>query len=306
VRRCLARTTEGGAWYLSNQEFDEATDLIEPRLREQRWFECLQLLGGEWAKQSDEKLDRYISWILERQGTSISQRAPVTALCANIVKDTSGIAELTPETRRTFERAVEGTLDAFRPSSGIPAFTQLEILEALGRLGAAVKPHLLRATKSGLYPVRRRAIEMLLPHLSDDELFDMTYVLGDRSKQPVKTYMLYLLNRDPRRTAEWLLGRRHFPGKTTDAFVDVIAEFKKVWSEDVFMSVARALFERGSSHSRWHYLSVEPWTSRARLLIELNDDHLVRSAASKDKEAGVRARAMITLVQKFPETRLGT
>ena len=64
----------------------------------------------------------------------------------------------------------------------MPDKTQLEILEALGQLGAAVKEHLIDATKSGLYAVRRRAIEMLLPHLSDDDLFGLDHILV-RSQQ---------------------------------------------------------------------------------------------------------------------------
>ena len=71
-------------------------------------------------------------------------------------------------------------------ASGVPAQTQLEILEALGQLGAAVKSHLIDATKASLFQVRRRAIEMLLPHLSDDELFGLEHVLDDRSKKPIK------------------------------------------------------------------------------------------------------------------------
>ena len=84
------------AWHLSNQELDDALQLIGPHLRRPKWFEVLQLLGGEWAKQSDEKLDRYLTWLLEQQGTAITDRAPVVARCANIVKDASGIAELKP------------------------------------------------------------------------------------------------------------------------------------------------------------------------------------------------------------------
>src|SRR5207249_7632358 len=41
------------AWHLANQEFNQAAPIIELRLRQQRWFETLQLLGSEWAKQSD-------------------------------------------------------------------------------------------------------------------------------------------------------------------------------------------------------------------------------------------------------------
>ena len=108
---------------------------------------------------------------------------------------------LPPQTRGTFRKSLEATLAAFREGSRVPSKTQVEILEALvlrtangspvetaevaaftvpqpvadfrrcvlGQLGAVVKSHLIDATKASLFQVRRRAIEMLLPHLSDDE-----------------------------------------------------------------------------------------------------------------------------------------
>ena len=97
----------------------------------------------------------------------------------------------------------------------MPDKTQLEILEALGQLGAAVKEHLIDATKSSLYAVRRRAIEMLLPHLSDDDLFSLDHILTDRSREPIKTFLTALLERDAARTASWLQQQKHFGEKAT-------------------------------------------------------------------------------------------
>ena len=73
--------------------------------------------------QSDEKLDRYLAWLLAQQGTTIAEQAPVVALCANIVKDTTGVAELKPATRQSYRKAVEATLAAFRPRFG-PCLTR--------------------------------------------------------------------------------------------------------------------------------------------------------------------------------------
>ena len=125
------------AWQLSNMEFDNVTELIQSNLRAAKWFETLQLLGAQWAKESDEKADHFVAWLLENRGETINKQAPVVALCANIVKDISGIAELNPQTRSKYEEALAATLDAFREASGVPAKTQVEILEALGQLGAA-------------------------------------------------------------------------------------------------------------------------------------------------------------------------
>lgn len=232
------------AWQLSNQEFNHATSGIEPHLRQQRWFEPLQLLGGEWAKQSDEKLDHYLQWLLDRQGESVIERAPVVALCANIVKDMSGVAELTSETRKMFQNAVEDTLDAFRPTSGVPVLTQLEILEALGQLGSAVKSHLIDATKSGLNQVRSRAIEMLLPHLSDDELFSMDHLLNDRSKEPIKTYLLCLLGRDAQRTAKMLIQQERLSEKTAQGVTEILYEFVQKLPEGLLRETVRTILKR--------------------------------------------------------------
>ena len=130
-------------------DFDKVAELIQSRLRLAKWFETLQLLGSQWAKESDEKADRYVAWLLDNRGTTINDQGPLVALCANMVKDISSVAELKQQTRSTFKEAIEATLDAYRNGSGVPAKTQLEILEALGQLGAAVKSHLISATKAG-------------------------------------------------------------------------------------------------------------------------------------------------------------
>ncbi|MCH8149609.1 MAG: metallophosphoesterase, partial [Planctomycetes bacterium] len=49
------------AWQLSNMDFDKVTEIIQSRQRLAKWFETLQLLGSQWAKESDEKVDRYVA-----------------------------------------------------------------------------------------------------------------------------------------------------------------------------------------------------------------------------------------------------
>jgi NACHT domain len=289
------------AWQLSNLEFDQVIQLLAPHLRKQRWFETLQLLAGQWAKQSDEKLDKYLAWLLKQQGASIAERAPIIALCANIVKDTAGIAELTPETRKIFRAGVEGTLDAFQPASGIPVFTQLEILEALGQLGAAVKTHLITASKSGRYQVRRRAVEMLLPHLLDDELFEMHHLLEDRSKEPIKTYLLYLIARDTSRTASWLQKRTIFSQRATEGFSEIVHFFEQKMTPSEFQTVLLSVFNKGNSYYLWNgtiYNNYLP--SRARLVYYIKDTDVIRSLITDDREPAVRAMATNHLVKRQP------
>lgn len=184
------------AWNLANQDFARVSELIAPRLRSPRWFETLQLLGGEWAKRSDEYLDRYVAWLLGQAGKNVHEQAPVVALCANIVRDSAGTAELSAKTRKDFETAVRGTLAVFKDSSGVSETTQLEILEALGKLGPAVKEHLITATACSRFKIRCRAIEMLVPNLPDNDLFGMTHIFSDRSREPVATYVQALVERD--------------------------------------------------------------------------------------------------------------
>jgi hypothetical protein len=280
------------AWNLSNQEFDKVVPIIQPHLREQRWFEPLQLLGGEWAKHSDEKLDTYLKWLLAHQGKSIMARAPVVALCANIVKDSSGIAELTPKTRETFRDAVESTLDAFKPKSGVPVVTQLEILEALGKLGAAVKSHLIDATKSGLNQVRGRAIEMLLPHLSDDELFGMRHVLDDRSKVPIKSFLSCLLGRDKQRIVLILIQQEQFSQKATDAFTEMVKEFDRKLKAADFATVVRHVFQRGESYYEGYS------ASRRKLLERLDDEVLLFKSITEDREYTVREYSLTEIAKR--------
>lgn len=220
------------AWQLSNMDFDKVASIIEPRLRIAKWFEVLQLLGSQWAKESDDKADRLVAWLLSKRGSTVYDQAPVVALCANIVKDISGVAELKAETRLAFKKAVEATLAAFRQGSGVPPKTQVEILEALGQLGAAVKSHLIDATRASLFQVRRRAVEMLLPHLSEDELFSLDHLFTDRSLEPIKVYLLALIDRHAARTAILLSQTKHFGEKMLWAVESIEGQLRCAIGDD--------------------------------------------------------------------------
>ena len=49
-------------------------------------------------------------------------------------------------------------------------------------------------------------LKILIPHLSDDDLFSMGHLLADRSKEPVKTYLNAIVERDRIRAARLVLG----------------------------------------------------------------------------------------------------
>jgi hypothetical protein len=208
------------AWHLANRELADTLTVVRGHLRDPKWFETLQLLGGELANHSDEYLDRYISAILDEAGQGIREQAPVIALCVNIVRDTQAIAGLSATTQSRYEALVRATLDAFKPSSKVPGVIQLDLLEAFQAVGAPAKEQLIAATRSRLLEVRKRALEVLIPHLSDDDLFSMGHLLADRSKEPVKTYLNAIVDRDRVRAARLVLNFSLHGSKTIDVLLE--------------------------------------------------------------------------------------
>ena len=208
------------AWYLTNRDLASTLEIISLHLRDPKWFETLQLLGCELANRSDEYLDRYVSCLLDGAGETIRDQAPVIALCANVVRDTQAVAALSAETRRRYETLVRDTFDAFKPLSRVSKEVQLDLLEALGSLGALAKYQLMSATRSGLLDIRRRALEILVPHLSDDDLFSMTHLLADRSMEPIETYLNAIVERDRIRAGRLVLELSHHGDKTLDALLE--------------------------------------------------------------------------------------
>jgi hypothetical protein len=208
------------AWHLANRDLPETLEIVRGHLRDPKWFETLQLLGGELANRSDEYLDRYVAVILAEAGETIRERAPVIALCANIVRDTQAVAGLSRAAQSRYEALVRDTFDAFLPSSRVPDVIQLDLLEALRGVGAPAKEQLIAATRSRLLNVRRRALMILIPHLSDEDLFAMGHILGDRSKEVVKTYLNAIVERDPVRAARVVLQLSWHGSKTLDALLE--------------------------------------------------------------------------------------
>lgn len=215
------------AWNLSNQDFKTIKTLISPNLFNQDWFEPLQLLGGEWAKRSDDLLDRYICFLLNSRGQTIQQQAPIVALCSNILNDSTGIAEVKTSTQENYEQALKSTLLAFKKEAKIPETNQLEILEALSKFGLQVKGFILKATDSSHTSVRTRALELLIHYSSVEELFEIQQVLDDPSEQPVNIYLDVLLAHDLNRTTKMLLEKREPSSKLKTVLVEKIGLFAK-------------------------------------------------------------------------------
>lgn len=283
------------AWHLSNQEFAVVADVIRRRLREPKWFETLQLLGAELSRQSDEKIDLYINWLLNEQGRSIPTWTPVVALCANIARDTSGVASLKPQTQELLQWAVEETLAAFREGSGIPVVTQLEILEALGQLGAAVKPQLVDAAGAGNVQVRRRAIEMLLRHLPEGEVFSLEYFREARS-ETIKDYLAALIALDPARTVGMLLGVKPYSGKLLEVIVDSRDVLQRVVPADQLCTL---LITLGKAAVETWFPGAVDLISQLADMFPANDAvwETIRRAAVQAENSGMRRAAVEALVR---------
>jgi energy-coupling factor transporter ATP-binding protein EcfA2 len=232
------------AWNLANQAMQDVQPIIADHLRDPQWFEPLQLLGGELAKTSDEKLDQYFEYLLDHLGNRISQQAPIIALCANILRDVKGVADITPETRNKYRTALRGTLAAFQPYSGVSAKNQLEVLLALSPLGSSVKEHLVQATKSSYFQVRSQALSILSTHLSDDDLFeDMSHVMNDRSQETIRVYLSTLFERDSNRAVRFLNSQRWFSSKACNAISTALAlHIDEVGKQDI-LSIAKRLLD---------------------------------------------------------------
>jgi energy-coupling factor transporter ATP-binding protein EcfA2 len=205
------------AWNLATQTLDKIKAIIATHIRDPKWFETLQLLGGELAKSSDEKLDQYINFLLDNLETTIARQAPVIALCANILRDVKSVADIKAETQQKYTEALKHTLQAFQPTSRVPPIVQLEVLQALAPLGAYVKEHLIKATKSAYYQVRSEGLRMLVQHLPDDDLFSMGHIFDDRSQQTIYVYIMALFERDKNRAVKFLANQEEFNYKTAKA-----------------------------------------------------------------------------------------
>lgn len=261
------------AWNLANLSMEGIKSAIFPHLRDAGWFETLQLLGGELAKVSDEKLDQYVSYLLDNLGESLGAQAPVIALCANIVQDVKDVADISSRTRDQYLSSLQGTLQVFQLDSGVPAKTQLEVLTALIPLGASVKDHLIQATKSAHHAVRTQAVRTLIPHLPDNDLFKMLHVMADRSQEPVFAYLSALFERDRDRAIR-VLSQADLTGpKVAKAFVMLMWNFysRRRDNNDLLDVFKRALVV-SSTASLWDvawYLY-----SRPTMWVEIRDEVL--------------------------------
>ena len=238
------------AWGLAGRS--DYWPVVQEYLLDQKWFETLQLLGGVFAAEhSDDKLCEYLDLLLDEMGEEIASRAHVVALCANIVRDAEGVADLRLETRQAYEEALQGTMGVFEPDARVADKTQLEVLEALGRLGRVAKDQLIAATRSQHRAVRSKALDYLCPHLPDQDLFAMAHIFADKSKEPIKTYIQAMLERDEGRAAGLLAAVE----EPSTRFAEALADLKLVHLLPSFTAVISCFLAAENRDSAQYYLT---------------------------------------------------
>lgn len=245
------------AWNLANQNLDKVKTIISEKLREPHWFETLQLLGGELAKNSDEKLDEYVTYLLDNIGNGIAEQAPIIALCANILNDVKGIANIKADTKERYTSALRDTLDAFKSTSKVPATTQLEVLKALSQLGASVKDHLIEATKSANFRVRSEALNMLIVHLSNDDLFTMQHILGDKSQEPRTIYLSALFERDKKEAKDILSRKKHYDSKDIKALSVILQNYLESFTDNEIIEIIKKCVGEFSIYNSYFQIIIE-------------------------------------------------
>ncbi len=80
---------------------------------------------------------------------------------------------------------------------------------------------------------------MLLPHLSDDELFEMEHILDDRSKEPIKKYFFAIIERDRQRAVTWFDSKPPFPEKASEAVWDTIHLLREFLPNETILRLSR-------------------------------------------------------------------
>ncbi len=229
------------AWNLANQEFEEIKKDISENLMRQNWFEVFLLLGGEYAKKSDELLDRYIDYLLSIEVRGSVKATIIATLCNGILRDTEGIASIRAGTKNKFEVFLEtSSVNAFKETESGDK-SQLELVEALLKLKKAAVPCLMKAKNSAFPSVRRAAFAGIKKHLSDDELFKTNYCFGEKDVACLDDYVKEMLNRDSQKTVRLLKPNLSSSSGLRSVFIKGFVSFLKFLSEDEIFDVYPAI-----------------------------------------------------------------
>ena len=133
------------------------------------------------------------------------------------------------------------------------------------------------------------------PSLSDDELFSLDHILADRNKEPIKTVLTTLIQRDAERASVWLQQRERLERRASEAVMDLLPEFAKHSSSDVLFDVLSPVFLRSSD--RWERQQM--LRMLGDLMNHVSDDirawQVIRQAAMHDPDSYIRQMALVML-----------
>jgi hypothetical protein len=179
------------------------------------------------------------------------------------------------------------------------------ILEALGQLGAAVKDHLISATKSGHFAARSRAIALLVPHLPDDDLFNMRHIFHDRSQETIKTYLSSLLDRDVLRTQLMLIGEKQLREKPVNAIRRLAKRFfERRVAEDDIAFASNLLAKKMEDYYAWWAEDKGLKVNMLNLVVQYFPQHeqtwdLITQRARDDQNSAMRRTVLQLLTTRY-------
>ncbi len=153
---------------------------------------------------------------------------------------------------------------------------------------------LISATKSARLSVRSRAIDLLVPHLPDNDLFNMDYIFDDRSRETIKTYLLGLMNRDPARTERLLEKEKNFSEKTERAIAEIFPIFLEGREPEGGLALASSFLTKMQ-----RYAAIRDLLNVViqRLAKHKQTWELITRCACEDEDAEIRLTALELLAE---------
>jgi hypothetical protein len=143
----------------------------------------------------------------------------------------------------------------------------------------------------------------LVPHLPDDDLFNMHHILQDRSQETIKVYLSSLLDRDVPRTKRILTSEKRLGEKAGNAIAAVAERLFERRVADQDIAFASSLLVKIQDYSWGQY---GPKATLLRLVVQHFPQHeqtwdWITQIACKDENDSVRQNALALLARERPE-----
>jgi hypothetical protein len=139
----------------------------------------------------------------------------------------------------------------------------------------------------------------------NSSLITFSYLSLLSNKEPIKTVLTALIQRDAERASVWLQQRERLERRASEAVMDLLPEFAKHSSSDVLFDVLSTVFLRSSD--RWERQQM--LRMLGDLMNHVSDDirawQVIRQAAMHDPDSYIRQMALVMLAsgrKNAPET----